>query len=206
MNTQSITQRVKKYSSPLRDCRVPGTTVGVWGGTTGGIFLGREVTGCFKTCDSTLGLCGPSDITYPPCSIQMKGCCACTGITVGTTMAGCCLCFVLFTTLNYACSSKETKKMFCEELSSPRVLLRNLFTCGPSQPPDKQIPQQTTKHQSVDLLEGAAALCDASEALATCITSQPLPSAKPPEALALIQPIPGNPDFCAATSDFMEAV
>ncbi len=203
MNTQSITQTVNKYSSPLKDCRVPGIAIGVLGGTPSGIFLGREVTGCFKTCDSTLGLCGPSDI---PFSIQMKGCCACTGITVGTAMAGCCLCFVLFTTLNYACSSKETKKMFCEELSSPRVLLHNLFTCGPSQPPGKQIRQQTTKNQSVDLLEGAVALCDAAEALTTCITSQPLPSAKPTKAVALIKPLPGNPDLCSASSDFMEAV
>lgn len=188
MDTQSITQTVNKYSSPLRDCRVPGTMTGILGGTPSGIFIGREVTGCFKTCDCTLGLCAPPDITYPPCSIQMKGCCACTGITVGTAMAGCCLCFVLLTAVNYARSSKETKKMFCEELSSPRVLLHNLFTCGRSQAPGKQIPQQTTKNQSVDLSEGAVPLCDATEALTTCITSQPLPSAKSPEAVTLIQP------------------
>ena len=207
MNTQSITPKDYEYDSPLEDCFFPGTAAGVLGGTPSGIFLAREVTCCHKTCQSTMGLCGPSD-TPIPCSIQTKSCCAFTGITMGTAVAGCCLCVVLFTTLKYAYSSKETKKMFCEELSSPRLLLRNpsRYCCGRSQQAGKQIPQRATKNQSVDLSEGYAAVSAAAEASATCITSQPLPSAKPPEAVALIQPLPGNHDFPAAPSNFMEAV
>lgn len=207
MNPQSITSKDYDYDSPLEYCCFPGTAVGILGGAPSGIFLAKEVTTCHETCDSTMGLCGPPD-NLIPCSIQTKSCCAFTGVTIGTAVAGCCLCVVLFTTLKYACSSKETKKMFCEELSSPRLLLRNpsRYCCGRSQQAGKQIPQRATKNQSVDLSEGSAAVGAAAQALTTCITSQPLPSTKPPEAVTLIQPSPDNPDFYAATSDFMEAV